>query len=91
MKKRLLKTFIILTTIITLNGCKQIERGAKSFKSANSGLKRKITVYSLDGKELRSYQGVIDIANKQNNVVKFDLDGKRYIFYNCSVIVEEVE
>lgn len=91
MKKRFLKTFVILATIFILNGCKEIERTTKDFKSANTGLKRRITVYSLDGKELRSYKGIIDIESKENNTVKFDLDGKRYIFYNCSVIVEEVE
>ena len=91
MKKRFLKTFVILATICLLYGGEEIVRTKKDFKSANTRLKRKITVYSLDGKELRSYKGKIDIESKENNTVKFDLDGKRYIFYNCSVIVEEVE
>ena len=49
-----------------------------------NGIERTITVYTADGKELAQYQGKIDIDNK-DGYVKFDFDGKRYIYYNCFV------
>lgn len=49
-----------------------------------NGLRREITVYTADGKEMAHYEGRIDIS-AADGYVKFDLDGKRYIYYNCFV------
>ena len=49
------------------------------------GLQRTITVYTADGQKLASYHGKIDIESNDGGYVKFDLDGKRYIYYNCFV------
>lgn len=48
------------------------------------GLERTIVVYTADGHELARYEGRIDIA-AEKDYVKFDFDGKRYIYYNCFV------
>lgn len=50
----------------------------------NNGLERVITVYTADGKEMARYEGQIDISSA-DGYVKFDVDGKRYIYYNCFV------
>ena len=50
----------------------------------NNGLERVITVYTADGKEMARYEGLIDISSA-DGYVKFDVDGKRYIYYNCFV------
>lgn len=50
----------------------------------NNGLERVITVYTADGKEMTRYEGQIDISSA-DGYVKFDVDGKRYIYYNCFV------
>lgn len=49
-----------------------------------NGLNRIITVYTADGTILKQYEGKIDIEQDQG-YVKFDWDGKRYIYYNCYV------
>lgn len=43
------------------------------------------TVYTADGKELATYKGKIDLRTNDGEYVKFDFDGKRYIYYNCFV------
>lgn len=46
---------------------------------------RSITVYTADGEVIATYSGKIDIDTNDGGYVKFDLDGKRYIYYNCFV------
>lgn len=49
-----------------------------------NGLNRTIVVYTADGHEIAHYEGKIDIES-ENSYVKFDFEGKRYIYYNCFV------
>ena len=51
----------------------------------SNGLERTVTVYTADGKVLAQYEGRIDIEQNDGGYVKFDFDGKRYIYYNCFV------
>lgn len=51
----------------------------------SNGLERTITVYTADGKILAQYEGKIDIEQNDGGYVKFDFNGKRYIYYNCFV------
>lgn len=51
----------------------------------NGGIERTINVYTANGDILASYTGKIDIADADGGYVKFDYDGKRYIYYNCFV------
>ena len=48
-------------------------------------MQRTITVYTADGKQLATYEGKIDIDTNDGGYVKFDFNGKRYIYYNCFV------
>ena len=41
--------------------------------------------HTADGKELATYKGKIDLSTNDGGYVKFDLNGKRYIYYNCFV------
>lgn len=49
-----------------------------------NGLDRVITIYTADGTVLKQYEGKIDIEQNQG-YIKFDWNGKRYIYYNCYV------
>lgn len=49
------------------------------------GLERVVTVYTAEGKILAQYEGKIDLEQNDGGYVKFDFDGKRYIYYNCFV------
>lgn len=49
------------------------------------GIERVVTVYTADGKILAQYEGKIDLEQNDGGYVKFDLNGKRYIYYNCFV------
>lgn len=66
------------------------QRKLKDIESEYSGgLDRHINVYALDGDKIAEYDGRIDIAERNDGVVKFQLKGKRYIYYNALVEVIE--
>lgn len=68
-----------------------IGRGIKNLNSEMSGgLERTVEVYDYSGDLLKTYEGKVDVQTTETgNKVLFDLDGKRYVFYNAIVIIEE--
>lgn len=91
MKKKLVLLVMTVVTALTLTSCASWERGMKDFKSeVSGGLNRTVNVYSMTGELIKSVEGKIDIEESDsNNKVKFELDGKRYIYYNCMIEVIE--
>lgn len=66
------------------------QRTIKDIQSEyTGGLNRIVNVYSYDGKKIATYEGRIDIAERNGDVVKFQLKGKRYMYYNALVEVIE--
>lgn len=66
------------------------QRTIKDIQSEyTGGLNRIVNVYSYDGKKIASYDGKIDVAQSSGGIVKFQLKGKRYIYYNALVEVIE--
>lgn len=66
------------------------QRQIKDIQSEyTGGLNRHLNVYSYNGEKIAEYDGRIDIAERDDGVVKFQLKGKRYIYYNA--IVEVIE
>lgn len=70
-------------------GCATWQRSCKTWQSeVTGGLNRTVNVYSYDGTLIAHYEGKIDVEENESKVL-FDLDGKRYIYYNA--IVEVIE
>jgi len=70
-------------------GCATCQRSCKTWQSeVTGGLNRTVNVYTYDGTLIASYTGRIDIEENESKVL-FDLDGKRYIYYNALVEVIE--
>jgi len=70
-------------------GCATWQRSCKSCQSEISGgLNRTVNVYSYSGDLIATYSGRIDVEENESKVL-FDMDGKRYIYYNA--IVEVIE
>ncbi len=101
-KKRALKRKIILIVILILiiagavvflMTSSSVERAFKSCQSdIGGGLYREVNVYTPTGELIAHYEGKIDIEeNESGGKVLFDLDGKRYVYYNCLVEVIEVD
>ena len=89
--KKIILTFLIIAAL-SLSGCAWMERLGKDIKSdACGGLDRILTVYTAHGEVMARYEGRIDLAKTESGIVKFDLNGIRYIYYNCFVEVIEVE
>lgn len=51
----------------------------------SNGIERVINIYTANGDIIATYEGKIDIETNDGGYVKFDFDGKRYIYYNCFV------
>ena len=51
----------------------------------SGGLERTVNILNADGKIIKSYTGIIDIEDNDGGYVIFDLDGKRYMYFNCYV------
>lgn len=84
-KKAILLTVIIFLMVAT-TGCASWSRSITDVKSnLGGGLQRTVTVYTANGDVIAEYNGKIDIKTSEGGYVKFDLDGKRYIYYNCFV------
>ena len=83
----------LLFAALLLAGCSQkFQRDVKDFQSRWVGLERKVTVYSVSGEPVRTYQGRIDIEpTEYGNKIKFTYDGRAVLIYNMGVVVEEVE
>ena len=67
------------------------QRSIKDIQSEyTGGLNRIVNVYSYDGKKIATYEGKIDVAEQHTDgTVKFQLKGKRYIYYNA--VAEVIE
>ena len=58
----------------------------------NNGIERTVTVYTANGEVIAQYTGKIDIDINDGGYVKFDFDGKRYVYYNCFIeTIAEIE
>jgi len=92
MKEKILMIVITFAICLGITGCSSLERWSKDVKSdLGGGLNREVNVYSMDGAKIRTIRGKIDIENSEkSDKVKFDVDGKRYIYYNCMVEVIEI-
>lgn len=85
-KKILLATCIIGALSIGTTGCSSCSRMYVDLKSdINNGLNGTINVYTANGGLIATYTGKIDIDTNDGGYVKFDFEGKRYIYYNCFV------
>ena len=86
MKKKLLATILIVTLSLSLVGCASWDRLVTDIKSdVSNGLPRTINVYTADGELMATYSGKIDLEMNEGGYVKFDFEGKRYIYYNCFI------
>ena len=66
----------------TADGQRQIVDQRSNF---SNGLDRVVTVYTADGDVIAQYEGQIDIEANDGGYIKFDFEGKRYMYYNCFV------
>ena len=86
MKKICYLVAIGFALVCGMTGAATIGKMIANTRNATKGVvHRTITVYTTDGKEMATYEGKIDIETTSGGYVKFDFDGKRYIYYNCFV------
>lgn len=89
MKKKNLVVIAFIVVLLMMTGCASTSRWVKDVSSEYSGgLNRTVTVYDMQGEPIREYTGKIDVEANEGKVL-FDLNGKRTIIYNATVIVQE--
>ena len=88
--KFLTVSLAILIFMSLLTGCTgNQQRGIKSFKSnIVGGLNRSVTLYDYSGKEIRKWEGKIDIADSQIET-DFIVDGKKVVIHGGITVIEE--
>ena len=87
-KKVLVLALSIAMLCVGVTGCSSCERMGKSFSSEFGGLNRIVNVYDYTGNKIATYEGNLDVEENENKVL-FDLNGKRYVYYNALVEVIE--
>lgn len=94
-KRKMLAAAVIAAVVIACGvlagctGCATWQRSCKTCQSEFAGgLDRTVNVYSYDGTLIATYKGRIDIEENESKVL-FELNGKRYIYYNALVEVIE--
>ena len=92
MKKKLMIGIILVAVIIS---CAAWEDAKKDWESDTEGLKRKVEVYTLDGKLIKEYKGLIRVrSTEESNLVSLNLvneKNKRVMIENAIVVIEEEE
>lgn len=77
---------IIFSLCLIMTGCASWDRMKTDIKSdVSGGIQRTIKIYTANGEIMAEYEGKIDIETSDGGYVKFDYNGKRYIYYNCFV------
>ena len=84
MKKKIIAVILTITTILLLTvGCTgSQQRGIKSVKpNLTGGLHRTITLYDYNGKEIRKWEGKIDLseAEKTDGLIRRYQDKKKML------------
>lgn len=86
MKKKIVAVVMAVMLALGMTGCASWNRMVTDVKSDFvGGMQRTIKVYTANGDLLAEYEGKIDLSSNEGGYVKFDYDGKRYIYYNCFV------
>jgi hypothetical protein len=78
----------LIMLCVCLSSCSSCERAIKSWDSEFGGLSRIVNIYDYEGELIATYEGMIDVEESETKVL-FDLNGKRYIYYNA--VVEVIE
>lgn len=88
-KKRILAVLLVVVALSATGCTAGLNRSMKNISSNfTGGLNRTVTVYDMQGEPIKEYTGKIDVEANEGKVL-FDLDGKRTIIYNATVIVQE--
>lgn len=86
MKKKIIIIAMTIFLTFAMTGCASWDRFKTDFKSdMNGGMQRTIKIYTANGDLIAEYEGKIDLSSNDGGYVKFDYNGKRYIYYNCFV------
>ena len=87
------KILLGITILGLLGSCARWEDSKKDYESDTKGLKRTVQVYTLDGKLLKEYKGMIRVRDSdESNRISLNLineNNRRITIDNAIVITEE--
>lgn len=87
MKKKIIAILGSILIIISFLICASWDGSIaeRDMKDIYGGLNRTIKIYTANGDLMAEYSGKINIDINDGGYVRFDYDGKRYIYYNCFI------
>ena len=83
MKKVLIKIVVVVALVIAMFV-------GTSCASCDRIMNRRVIVYDYQGNVLATYEGFIDLSTEADNCVLFHINGKRIVWYNAIVSIEEL-
>jgi hypothetical protein plarl_21586 len=87
------KLLLGITILVLLGSCARWEDSKKDYESDTKGLKRTVRVYTLDGKLLKEYKGMIRVRDSdESGRISLNLiseNNRRVTIDNAIVITEE--
>lgn len=88
--KKVLMAITLLLVVMIMTGCESWDRAVKDWNASIDGLNRQAEVFDQNGNIIKTYKGKFDVeVNEYGNKVKFDIEGKRVLIYNATVVIEE--
>ena len=78
---------VVVVAVVMLTGCSaSFQRACVDLRSdIGGGLDRVVNVYTANGDLIAQYKGKIDLDANDGGYVKFDFNGRRYLYYNCFI------
>ncbi|MFP4333771.1 MAG: hypothetical protein ACLFQJ_10780 [Campylobacterales bacterium] len=74
---------------VFFTGCEKVQKGLKDKQAEWMGLDRTVSLYSLDGKLVKEYEGDINVDTTVQGRIYFILDNGKSVMTNMPYIVEE--
>lgn len=88
-----MRKLLLMATVIDsllLAGCADCQSSFSHAKSSMTGLNRRVTVYSMTGEVIKTYEGRMKVEDMPNGTYRFVLDGKAIKVPAAMTVIEEI-
>lgn len=89
---RVISVLVVIVVLVTAFGRESFRRYFKTlFSDFSGGLNRTVTVYDIDGNEIKSYTGKFDVDYNNDRIIFDDENGKRHMIFikTGSITIDE--
>ena len=92
MKKKLLSIGLIGIMMVGATGCTTVQKAVKDLESETKGIHRIVKVYADNGTLIEQYESEkMLVTDGSGGTITIDFEGKRVVFCNVDLVIEEVK